>query len=157
MTSKSKFDIISSDGEHIIVKETPVHLTDEKIKSVLFRAYEYAQKDVNTKSLLDYYDCCFSVSLTLFLTLLTASFNGVFGIEANTVTLIVKIVFGSLMILGILMLVLKLNTKRQSDTKQRDIAVEEVFSRYIKCCPNQPHWSDSLEKPTNNPEFKTEN
>lgn len=45
MANKSKFDIINDDDAHIIVKETPVHLTDEKIKSILYRTYERVQKE----------------------------------------------------------------------------------------------------------------
>ena len=133
MASKSKFDIISEDDAHIIVKETPVHLTDEKIKSVLYRTYERAQKDMSVKKWYDYYDCCFSVSGTLFLTLLTASFNETLGLEPDKLVYIAKMLLFISLLLGIVFLIIKLKANRQSDASKRDIAVEEVFSRYIKC------------------------
>lgn len=133
MASKSKFDIINDDDAHIIVKETPVHLTDEKIKSILYRTYERAQNDMSVKKWYDYYDCCFSVSGTLLLTLLTASFNKTLGIEPDELASIAKLMLGISLLSGIVFLILKLKAKRQSDMSKRDIAVEEVFSKYIKC------------------------
>ena len=132
MASKSKFDIINDDDAHIIIKETPVHLTDEKIRSILYRTYERAQNDMSAKKWYDYYDCCFSVSGTLFLTLLTASFNQTFGIEPDKLAIIAKWMLGISLLSGIVLLIFKLKAKRQSDMSKRDIAVEEVFSKYIK-------------------------
>ena len=106
MASKSKFDIISEDDAHIIVKETPVHLTDEKIKSILYRTY---------------------------LTLLTASFNETLGLEPDKLVCIAKMLLCISLLLGIVFLIIKLKANRQSDASKRDIAVEEVFSKYIKC------------------------
>lgn len=133
MASKSKFDIMNDEDAHIIVKETPVHLTDEKIKSILYRTYERAQSDVSVKKWYDYYDCCFSVSGTLFLTLLTASFNKTFGIDPEELASIAKWLLGISMLTGIVFLIFKLKAKRESDMSNRDIAVEDVFSKYIKC------------------------
>lgn len=133
MASKSKFDIMNGEDAHIIVKETPVHLTDEKIKSILYRTYERAQSDVSVKKWYDYYDCCFSVAGTLFLTLLTASFNKTFGIEPEGLANIARWMLGISLLAGIVFLIFKLKAKRQSDMSNRDIAVEEVFSKYIKC------------------------
>lgn len=133
MANKSKFDIINDDDAHIIVKETSVHLTDEKIKSILYRTYERAQNDMSVKKWYDYYDCCFSVSGTLFLTLLTASFNKTFGIEPDELATTAKWMLGMSLLLGIVFLIFKLKEKRQNDMSKRDIAVEEVFSKYIKC------------------------
>ena len=73
------------------------------------------------------------MSGTLFLTLLTASFNKTFGMKPDELAIIAKWMLGMLLLLGIVFLIFKLKAKQQNNISKRDIAVEEVFSKYIKC------------------------
>ena len=132
MSNKSKLDIIINDDAHIIVRETPIYLPDEKVRSILYRTYERAQHDVKGK-LYDYYDCLFSVAITAFIAVNTTSFHDYFGMDAATITRLASITWAAPLIGGILLIVWKLRSKQKDGTLQRDNAVDEVFAKYIKC------------------------
>lgn len=132
MANKSKTEIINNEDEHIIVKETPVHISDEKMKSVLYRTYEQAQKDLGKRKLYDHYGCFFSVSGTLFISLASASFHDFLFFSKEECTMVVKICFGLSLVMGILSLFWKLKIKSDNDTTCRDNAVDAVFDKYIK-------------------------
>lgn len=131
MANKKKIDIITNE-DSLIVKETLVHLSDEKIKTILSKTYEQAQKDMGKKSICDYYGCWFSISATLALTLATATFHDFLFFSANNLTNMAKIFFVLFAIGGIASLLLKLNTKTRTDTTNRDKAIDSVFSTYIR-------------------------
>lgn len=46
MTMASNMNIIDTKDEGIVVKETPISISDEKLRNSLSRAYEEAQKDM---------------------------------------------------------------------------------------------------------------
>ena len=48
MTMASNMNIIDTKDEGIVVKETPISISDEKLRNSLSRAYEEAQKDMST-------------------------------------------------------------------------------------------------------------
>ena len=49
MTMASNVNIIDTKDEGIVVKETPISISDEKLRNSLSRAYEEAQKDIIDK------------------------------------------------------------------------------------------------------------
>ena len=48
MAMVSNMNIIDTKDEGIVVKETPISISDEKLRNSLSRAYEEAQKDMST-------------------------------------------------------------------------------------------------------------
>ena len=48
--------IIDTSKNPIVVEETPIHLTDEKLRNVLSHTYERAQEDMNIPKLRKYYE-----------------------------------------------------------------------------------------------------
>lgn len=134
MANRNKFSIVDNDDAEIVVKETAVHLTDEKIKSILYRTYERAQKDTKKKCVCNYYGCCFSVSATLFWSLVTATFHDFLFLSAKDCEMIAKIGLWGMGIVGLALFIWKRMAKMDDDTTHRDKAVDEVFSKYIKGC-----------------------
>ena len=77
--------IINSSDPGIVAKETTVHLSDEKLRGIMSRTYERAQKDADTIKFHKFYSVFLSIAGTLFLSLLTSSFNDLGNIKSDTV------------------------------------------------------------------------
>ena len=59
--------IINSSDPGIVAKETTVHLSDEKLRGIMSRTYERAQKDADTIKFHKFYSVFLSIAGTLFL------------------------------------------------------------------------------------------
>ena len=125
-------NIIDSSDPGIVVKETTVHLSDEKLKAALSRTYERAQRDMQKFKLRKHYSIFLSVAGTLFLSLLTSKFGPIGQVDSEIVTALVwGICIGS-GIMGFILLAMTVSEKTQRDTISRDEAVEEIVREYIK-------------------------
>lgn len=124
-------NIIEQSDPGIVAKETPVRLSDEKLRNMLSRTYERAQKDMSATKFRKFYSVFLSVAGTLFLSLLTSTFDAVGKISAETVTIIAWIICVSSAILGFILMGLTVSEKTKSDTVDRDKAVDEVFNLYF--------------------------
>ncbi len=125
-------NIIDHTDHGIVVKESPIHLSDEKLRNVLLRTYERAQQDAHDIKLHNFYGVFLSVAGTLFLTLLTSSFHALGSICAETVTTIVWIICAVSALAGFILLAAHVSEKIKSDTSKRDKAVDEIFEQHFK-------------------------
>lgn len=124
-------NIISS-SDRYVVKETSVHLSDEKLRTALSRAYEKAQKDMNEFKLRKYYSIFLSVASTLFLSLMTSEFKSIGQISAQTVTFGAWVLCIVCAVEGFILLAMHVSEKTQNNTSNRDKAVDEIVKQYIR-------------------------
>lgn len=123
MTSK----IINSSDPGIVAKEITVHLSDEKLRGIMSRTYERAQKDAGTIKFHKFYSVFLSIAGTLFLSLLTSSFNDLGPIKSETVTVVAWILCGASSLLGFILMGVHVADKTKNHTIERDTAVDEIF------------------------------
>lgn len=121
--------IINSSDPGIVAKETTVHLSDEKLRVIMSRTYERAQKDADTIKFHKFYSVFLSIAGTLFLSLLTSSFNDLGNIKSDTVTIIAWILCGVSAILGFILMGIHVADKTKNHTIERDKAVDEIFKQ----------------------------
>lgn len=132
MTMASNMNIIDTKDEGIVVKETPISISDEKLRNSLSRAYEEAQKDMSTFHFYNLYSVFLSIASTLFLSLLTSDFHAIGSITAGQVTKGAwGICIGSVF-LGVILACYKVSQKTKNDTSNRDVAVKKVFNQHIQ-------------------------
>lgn len=132
MTMASNMNIIDTKDEGIVVKETPISISDEKLRNSLSRAYEEAQKDMSTFHFYNLYSVFLSIASTLFLSLLTSDFHAIGSITAGQVT---KGAWGICIgsgFLGGILACYKVSQKTKNDTSNRDVAVKKVFNQHIQ-------------------------
>ena len=125
-------DFIDSSPSTIVVKETPVHLSDEKLRGLLARSYEKAQSDSSSESAGKWSRTLLSISGTLLLSLLTASFNSVGKLDASTVSTIAWFICVLTGLAGIVFSGINYRNRTQRSTSKRDAAVDEVFNQYVR-------------------------
>ena len=131
MAMASNMNIIDTKDEGIVVQETPIRISDEKLRNSLSRAYEEAQKDMSTFHFYNLHSVFLSIASTLFLSLLTSDFHAIGSITAETVTIGVwGICIGSVF-LGVVLACCKVSRKTQNDPSNRDEAVKKVFNQHI--------------------------
>lgn len=123
-------NIIDNATPDIVVKENTVHLSDEKLQNILLRTYERAQQDMNTMKFHKFYSIFISIAGTLFLTLLTSTFNSIGQIKAEAVTICVWVICVISAIVGFGLMAYHVSQKTKNDTSERDKAVEEIFNQY---------------------------
>ena len=123
--------IIDSSDPGIVVKETTIHLSDEKLRGVLLRTYEHAQKDMGKFKFHKFYDVFLSIAGTLFLTLLTTEFNQVGALSAVVVTGIAWTICVLCGILGFILMGVRVDEKTKSHTEERDAAINKVLDEIL--------------------------
>lgn len=123
--------IIEQSDPGIVAKETPVRISDEKLKNMLSRTYERAQKDMSVVKFRNYYSVFLSIAGTLFLSLLTSTFGAVGNISAECVTKFAWITCIASATLGFVLMGMTVSDKTKNDTSERDQAVSEVFELYF--------------------------
>ena len=119
--------IIDSTDPGIVVKESTVHLSDEKLKNVLLRTYERAQQYKDTINFHKFYSVFLSIAGTLFLSLLTSDFNAIGPFSAEFVTGFAWLICVVSAILGFVLMAVHFSCKSKNDTVSRDAAVNEIF------------------------------
>lgn len=123
--------IIDNSGSGIVVTETKITISDEKLNRMLLIAYEAAQRDNNKFKIHSLWGVCCSIAGTLFMALLTSSFNEIGPIDAKTVTnwaIILCILFA---IFGLCLAIWRINDKSSNNTESRDNAVEKIIADYL--------------------------
>lgn len=124
-------NIIEQSDPGIVAKETPIRLSDEKLRNMLSRTYERAQKDMSATKFRNFYSVFLSVASTLFLSLLTSTFGAIGKISAEFVTGIAWTICIVSALLGFILMGLTVSDKMKNDTNERDKAVDEVFNQYF--------------------------
>lgn len=123
--------IIDSSDTGIVVTETKITISDEKLNRMLLNAYEAAQKDNNKFKLHSLWGVCWSIAGTLLMALLTSSFNKIGSIDANTVTnwaIGLCVLFA---ISGLILAIWRINDKSSNNTVSRDNAVKKIIEDYL--------------------------
>mgnify|MGYP001126899030 CR=1 FL=1 len=129
MAPVSNANIIDTKDEGIVVKETLISISDEKLRNSLSRTYEEAQKDMSKFHFYNLYSVFFSIFSTLFLSLLTSNFHAIGSATAEMVTVGA---WGICIISGFLGGILACcKVAKRNDTSARDAAVEKVFKQHI--------------------------
>lgn len=132
MATASNMNIIDTKDEGIVVKETPISISDEKLRNSLSRAYEEAQKDMSKFHFYNLYSVFLSIASTLFLALLTSDFHAIGSLPAKAVTIGAWVICIGSGLLGAILACYKVSQKTKSDTSNRDAAVKEVFNKHIQ-------------------------
>ena len=132
MAIVSNTNIIDTKDEGIVVKETPIRISDEKLRNALSRVYEEAQKDMSKFHFYNLYSVFLSIASTLFLSLLTSDFHAIGSVTAETVTIGAWVVCIGSGFLGAILACYKVSQKTKNDTSNRDDAVEKVFNQHIQ-------------------------
>lgn len=123
--------IIDSSDRGIVVTETKITISDEKLNRMLLIAYEAAQKDNNKFKIHSLWGVCWSIAGTLLMALLTSSFNKIGSIDANTVTnwaIGLCVIFA---IIGLFLAIWRINDKSSNNTENRDNAVKKIIEDYL--------------------------
>ena len=124
--------IIKQSNQGIVLEETPVTLSDEKLNGILLHTYEKAVQDVSKWRFYKLYSVLLSIAGTLFVSLITSSFNALGHISADTVRTIVIILTIISAIVGFSFLGISVNQKKKSDTEVRDISIKGIVENYCK-------------------------
>ena len=132
MAMVSNMNIIDTKDEGIVVKETPIRISDEKLRNALSRTYEEAQKDMSKFHFYNLYSVFLSIASTLFLSLLTSDFHAIGSTTAEKVTIGAWIVCIGSGLLSAILACYKVSQKTKNDTSDRDDAVEKVFNQHIQ-------------------------
>lgn len=131
MAMASNMNIIDTKDEGIVVKETPISISDEKLRNSLSRAYEEAQKDMSEFHFYNLYSVFLSIASTLFLSLLTSDFHAISSLTAEQVTIGAWVICIGAGFLGGILACYKISKKTKNDTSNRDDAVKKVFDQHI--------------------------
>lgn len=123
--------IIDSSDPGIVVKETIIQMSDEKLKGVLSRTYERAQEDTGLFKVYKCYSVFLSIAGTLFLALLTSTFGSIGKVSAETVTVLVWFICIGCALVGFVLMGIAVSKKTRNDTKARDQAVNEMFEQNL--------------------------
>ena len=118
-------------GDGIVVQETLITISDEKLRNSLSRAYEEAQKDMSEFHFYNLFSVFFSIATTLFLSLLTSDFRAIGSMTEENVTIGAWVICISSFIFGVILGCLKISIKTKNDTNNRDKAVKKVFDQHI--------------------------
>lgn len=129
---KTENNIIDLDDEGIVAKETPVKLSDEKLRGMLSRVYERAVSDMGKMSFRKSYGTFLTISGTLLLALLTSDFRPIAGVSGDCVTLVAWAVLIVCFVIGMALLLYTVKKKASIDTSARDKAVEDVFREHCE-------------------------
>lgn len=123
--------IIDSSDPGLVAKETTIKLSDEKLRGMLSRTYERAQKDTTSPKFYKFYSVFLSIAGTLFLSLLTSSFEPLGNISAEIVTKFAYALCVASAILGFVLMGISVSRKTKNDTNERDAAVNQIFNQYF--------------------------
>lgn len=121
--------LISKD--EYVVQERPIKVTDEKLNRLLSNTYETARKDANSFKWYNHYGVFFSFSLSLFITLLTSTFNDFGIIKGEVLTIFAWIVLGISTIIGIALALLRGSKHSSDEHNERDEAVNKIIETIL--------------------------
>lgn len=124
-------NIIDSSDSGIVITETRVTISDEKLNSMLIKAYEAAQRDAHAFQLHDLWSVCLSIAFTLIIAILTSTFNPIGTLDASVVRTLAIAICAFFSFAGIVLAIWRIRNKSYNDTIARDNAVKEIAETYI--------------------------
>ena len=122
---------IDSSNPGIVATEVQVNISDEKLRGLLLRTYEEALKNERTVSYYDWCSVLLSISGTIFLALITSSFNDVGMVSAAVVTIIAWVICIGSFLIGCGFLYKKYSVNTSGDTEKRDEAVDRIMRQSL--------------------------
>lgn len=126
-------DEILTSSERIVCKETPITLSDEKLKRLLSSIYERARQDANVFHLYKHYGIFLSMGGSLLLTLLTTErFISLGGASGNTIRLILGIVCAVSLLFGLILAISGISQRLKNENSDRDEAINDSLREIIK-------------------------
>ena len=131
-TNRSRNNAIVTSANRIICRETPIQLTDEKMKNTLSQIYEKARKDADKFKLYKYYNVFLSIGSTLLLTLLTADFKTIGKLKGTTITKYGWIAVGLCFLAGIILAIVNVSCHHDKENDERDKAIQNAMSDLIQ-------------------------
>lgn len=130
MNKKENNGIIDIFAPGITLKEISVNLSDEKLKTMLSRAYETAQQDATKFKFHKIYGISLSICGTLALTILTSSFNPIGPVSSKMVSIIAILICIFTGIIGLIQLLYNVSHKTNNNIAERDEAIQKIFKDY---------------------------
>lgn len=120
-------NIIDNNSDGIVATETKITISDEKLNSMLSKTYEMATIEANEFKIHSLWSICWSIAGTLFITILTSSFNGIGSIGADTINnwAIGICIFAFLA--GLILIIWRLNDKTSTNFNKRNDTVQQIL------------------------------
>lgn len=120
-------NIIDNNSDGIVATETKITISDEKLNSMLSKTYEMATIEANEFKIHSLWSICWSIAGTLFITILTSSFNGIGSIGADTINnwAIGICIFAFLA--GLILIIWRLNDKTSTNFTKRNDTVQQIL------------------------------
>ena len=132
MADNNNKRIIDDSMPGIVIKETPLSLSDEKMKRILLQTYEAATKDANAFKYYKLYSVLLSISFTLLIPLLTSTFRSIGSLSAECVTKVAWFACILCGVFGIIFLLIASRKKMNHDIESRDKAINSIFDSHFK-------------------------
>lgn len=108
-------------------QENSIDIGDSSLTLALNRSYEAACKDNQKINFGKFSSTFLTLSLTLFVSILTTSkYTEIFGISEYIVSIIIKVMCGVFFVLGLIALCLSSKYKNKIVTESRDCAVNDI-------------------------------
>lgn len=124
-------NIIDSKDPGIVVNETKITISDEKLSSLLLKAYEAAQQDSRIFRIHDLWGIFWSIAGTLVVALITTDkFASIGPFESEGTRILIIIVCVITTIIGIVLSICRVREKAKNDIISRDKAVEKIVETY---------------------------
>lgn len=116
----------------LILQERPIHITDERLNSILKEVYEQARSDERGSRWYDYYAVAWSMFTTLLLSLLPGLWTVDFQTKgAAVVIFIIECMIDlALLIAAVAMTVFRMNKKVMDAASERDDVVRKCIERH---------------------------
>lgn len=130
MANKAKNIINSNRG--LILEETSLTLSDEKLNGILLHTYEKAVANVSKFNFRNLYKELLTFATTLFLSLFTSDFRSIGQFDSELVKKFVISIMIITAITGSVFAILFFYDKTKSDTEERDKSIEEIIDKYLK-------------------------
>lgn len=124
-------NIIDPSTPSIVCTERKIEMTDVKLKSLLSATYERANINLKFITCRDLCGISLSISGTLFLALLTSSFNSIGPFSAEIVTFFVTVICILSSCLGVGLGIRQFLNKNMCDTVDREAAIQEIIDKNL--------------------------
>ena len=126
--NRNNIDIVS---ENVVCYVTNIQLTDDKLKNTLSDTYEIARKDARKFKIYKFYGVPLSISVTLFISLLTSDFKSFSFIKGDTLETIGWIVCSFCFAVGTIFALLYVSFKDNNENDERDVAISKVMKNIM--------------------------
>ena len=121
--------IIDSFDPGIVLKETKITVSDERLRNLLIKTYETAQKECEKFRIYNLWSTSLSFSGALFLSLLTSDFKTIGAIDAALVKLVIEALMAMSLMVAIALLALKMHNGVMMASDARDKAIEDILKK----------------------------